>query len=220
MEHQKAASLQDVRYLSAVGMPMLISGMLFTWLAAADRTVIATFLTAEDLGYFALATIAMSALQVFPASINQLLYPRVAQAYGQKGSSKFLRRYIWIGLAINLSLMIPIVIVGWFALPVIVEFFLPAYAPGIPSAKVALIGSLFFAYSGPSVIIPILRRNLPSQIAAVIAIGFVWAGGLYAISAGYGIVGVAVVRVIATAFYGLFVVGFVLYLTSRDIKCE
>ena len=195
------ASFREIKQLSAVGMPMLISGLIFGWLAAADRTIIATFLTAEDLGYFALAGIAMNALKVFPNSINQLLYPRVAHAYGVKGSSRHLRRYIWIGLALNLVVMLPVAFVGCFALPPLVLNFLPEYAPGIPAAQISLVGALAFAYSGPSVLIPILRRNLPAQVAGVAAIGLVWAGGIYAVSAGSGIFGVAVARVVATAIY-------------------
>lgn len=220
LKEGRRASWGEIRTLSTVGMPMLVSGLIFTWLAVADRTVIATFLTAEDLGYFALASIAMTALQAFPSSINTLLYPRVAHAYGVKGSSLHLRRYIWIGLGLNLSLLLPILVVGWFALPYLVETFLPAYVPGIPAARVTLVGAVFFAYSGPSVIIPILRRNLPSQIAGIVSIGFVWLGGIYAITHGHGIVGVAMARIVSTAFYGLFVVGFVFYLTSRDIRPE
>ena len=220
MGEDKEASWQDIRKLSAVGMPMLVSGVIFTWLAAADRTVIATFLTADDLGYFALAGIAMNALRVFPESINQLLYPRVAHAYGLNGSSRELRRYIWIGLGLNLAIMIPVAVIGWFALPYLVETFLPAYIPGIQAAQITLVGALAFAYSGPSVIIPIVRRNLPIQIAGVVAIGLVWGGGIYAIQLGYGIVGVAVARVVATGFYALFVLGFVFYLTHRDIEFE
>lgn len=220
LKEGKQASFKDIRALSAVGMPMLISGMIFNWLNAADRTVVATFLTAEDLGYFALAGIAMNALKVFPTSIGMLLYPRVAHAYGANGSSRALRRYIWIGLGLNLILMLPVALVGWLALPFLVQNFLPAYAPGILAAQVTLVGALAFAYSGPSVILPILRRNLPSQIAGVIAIGLVWAGGIYAVSAGYGIVGVAVARVVATALFGLFVIANVFYLTGKDIEPE
>lgn len=214
------ASFKDMRTLAAVGLPMLVSGLIFNWLSVADRTVIATFLTAEDLGHFALATIAINAIKVFPTSINMLLYPRVAGAYGAKGSSRHLRRYIWIGLGINLCLMIPIALVGWFALPVLVQAYLPAYVEGIPAARVALIGAIFMAYSGPSVIVPVLRRNLPMQIVGVIAIGLVWVGGIYAIQAGYGIVGVAWARAGATALYAIFILGFVYYLTCQDIVPE
>ncbi len=220
LKEEATASWRDIKTLSIVGMPMLISGLIFTWLAAADRTVIATFLTAEDLGYFALAGIAMNALKVFPDSINQLLYPRVAHAYGVSGSSRSLRRFIWIGLGLNLIVMIPVAALGWFALPYLVETFLPQYVPGIYVAQITLVGALAFAYSGPSVIIPILRRNLPMQIAGVVAIAFVWLGGIYAINLGYGIVGVAVARITAIGFYGLFVLGFVFYLTHRDFEFE
>lgn len=219
VRHTSNAKFADARELAIVGFPMLISGVLFTWLAVADRSVIAAFLTAEDLGLFALSTMVMAAMQMFPASINQLLYPRVAYAFGANGSSSALRRYIWIGLLVNLGVMIPIVIVGWFLLPILVEGFLPKYVEGLPAAKIVLLGTLFLAYSGPSVIIPVLRRNLPAQIGAVGAIVLVWVGGYVAIRLDYGILGVAVVRALANGVYSLFILGFVFYLTRPSASC-
>lgn len=211
-------TFHQVRSLAIVGMPMMISGIIFSWLMVADRTVIATFLTPEDLGHFALAGIVMNALRVFPESINQLLYPRVAHAFGEAGTSRALRRYVWIGLLLNLSLMIPAAAMLWFILPPLVGAYLPAYTEGIAAARVAILSSLFFAYSGPSVVVPVLRRNLPMQLAGLVAIALVWAGGAWAVSRGYGIFGVAVARGGATALYAVFVTGFVLYLTQRDIR--
>jgi O-antigen/teichoic acid export membrane protein len=217
MNEGNRAKFKDLYTLSKVGMPIMISGLITMYLFAADRTIIATFLSAEELGHYALAGIAISAIATFPSSINLLLYPRAAATFGKRGSSRHLRRYIWIGLGFNLGLMLPIALVGWFALPYLVNAILPAYAEGIPAAKIALIGGLFTAYSGPSVIISVLRKNLPSQVAGIISIGIVWACGIWAVHAGYGIVGVAIARVAGMGVYGVFVIGFVLYLTHIDI---
>ena len=83
-----------------------------------------------------------------------------------------------------------------------------------------LIGALAFVYAGPGAIIPIVRRNLPAQVMGVVAIALIWCGGTYAVFSGYGIVGVAVARVVATGLYGLFIVGFAFYLTAKDIPAE
>lgn len=213
-------TVRDTWQLSAVGMPIMISGLIFMWLTAADRTVIALLLTAEDLGHYALAGIAAAALTPFSASINLLLYPRVAHAYGKNGSSRCLRRYIWIGLALNLVVLLPVAVIGWVAIPHLVEAYLPAYIPGIDAARITLVGGIFSASSGPSVIIPILRKNFRSQLAGMLAIGVVWCGGIYAITEGFGITGVAWARVAGMAIYGLFVIGYVFRLTYQDIRCE
>lgn len=215
-----SGSWKDVRTLSVVGVPMLINGVIYQWLFAADRSVVAVSLGAEQLGYFALAGMVTSAIQVLPTSINMLLYPRVAHAFGRSGSSRGLRRYIWIGLGINLCLMIPTVALVWLLLPYFVENFLPAYESGIGAARITLIGCLFFAYSGPSVIIPIVRRNLPMQVMGLITLGLVWLLGFYAAQNGYGIEGVATVKAVAIALYGTFVIGFSFYLTNREIGHE
>jgi O-antigen/teichoic acid export membrane protein len=121
---------------------------------------------------------------------------------------------------LNLVVMLPVAIIGWFTLSPLVLRFLPEYAPGIQAAQISLVGALTFVYSGPSVLIPILRRNLPSQLVGVVCIGLVWAGGIYAVSAGHGIVGVAIARVAANAIYCVFNICFVFYLTHQDIRPE
>ncbi|MGJ8648976.1 MAG: lipopolysaccharide biosynthesis protein [Opitutaceae bacterium] len=214
------ASSKDVLELSKIGLPVMFAGIIFTWLAVADRTIIATFLTAEDLGHFALAGIVLNAIKVFPESINTLLHPRIARAYGVRGSSRDLRRYLWIGLGLNLSLLIPIAVVGWLAVPHLVRVFLPAYTPGIEAAQIIAVGAIFQVYSGASAVIPVLRRNFWPNLFGCVAICLVWVFGVYAVKQGYGISGVAIARVGVTALYGIFVIAFVFYLTGRDVACH
>jgi O-antigen/teichoic acid export membrane protein len=215
-----SAKMKDVAALAKVGFPMMVSGLIFMWMNVADRTIIAMELPSKQLGYFALATITTTAMRALCEPVNQLLYPRVAHCFGEKGSSRFLRRYIWLGLFLNFILLLPVVGAGWLLIPVLVKTFLPQYAPGIQAAQISLLGSLCYIYTGPSVIIPIVRKNLPYQLAGLFSLGFVWMGGLWAVRNGYGIEGVTIARVSATAFFALFVIVFMFYLTWADIPCE
>ncbi|HAV13844.1 MAG TPA: hypothetical protein DCX06_10205 [Opitutae bacterium] len=220
LEANASANWSDVRVLSKIGLPVMISGVVFGWMSVADRTIIASFLTAEDLGYFALAGIVASAVNVFPMSINMLLYPRIAGAFGASGSSRSLRRFVWIGLGLNMAVMLPFALLAWYLIPIAVKALLPAYTAGIPAAQVVALGAVFQFHSGSSAIIPALRKNWVPTVVGVVSVGLIWVAGILAIQLDYGIVGVAVARVGVTALYSAVLLGFVFFVTRRDIQCE
>jgi O-antigen/teichoic acid export membrane protein len=214
------ANFRETIKLSKVGLPVMIGSTIFSWLSIADRSVIAVCLTSEDLGLFALATLATNAVRVFPQSISTLLYPRIAHTFGATGSSRRLRRYLWIGLGINLSLMIPVAILGYYCLPYLIKNFLPAYEGGIKTAQLTMLGAIFFAYAGPGSVLSVLRRNLVMQMTGLFCLGLVWLGGIAVVSAGYGIYEIAAIRIAAMAVNAVIVLAYVFYLTSKDVQCK
>ncbi|MGJ8652850.1 MAG: oligosaccharide flippase family protein [Opitutaceae bacterium] len=214
---RRGASSKDILELSKVGLPVMFAGIIFTWLAVADRTIIATFLTAEDLGHFALAGIVLNAIKVFPESVNTLLHPRIARQFGLNESVRSLRRYVWIGLGLSLTLLIPVAIIGWIAIPSFVSFFLPNYSAGITAAQVVAVGAIFYASNGCSAIIPVLRRNRLPNYVGLCSIILVWIIGTWAVVQGHGIVGVALARVFVTAGHSSFIIAYVFFLTNRKV---
>lgn len=81
--------------LIRVGFPMLLSGVLYTVFAAADKTIVALTLGPEAVGELALSGMVITAIQVLPMSMGALLYPRAAYAYGISGTSRGLRRFFF-----------------------------------------------------------------------------------------------------------------------------
>ncbi len=98
------------------------------------------------------------------------------------------------------------------------ENFLPNYRDGIEAAKIYSLGSIFLVYFGVSVIIPVVRRNIPLMIGYAVAILVLWILGLILVQKGFGIEGVAWARFIASAFLCVFALAYSYYLTTLDIK--
>lgn len=107
---------------------------------------------------------------------------------------------------------------SYFLIGPITEHLLPNYIAGIDAAKIYSLGSIFLVYFGPSMIIPIVRRNIPLMIGYALAILMLWILGLALIREEYGIEGVAWARFIATGFLCVFSLAYSYYLTTLEIK--
>jgi len=96
--------------------------------------------------------------------------------------------------------------------------FLPNYVKGIEAARIYALSSISLIYFGVSIIIPVVRRNMPLMIGYAIAIALLWGLGLYFVQQGFGIVGVAWARLVASVFICLFSLSYSYYLTTLDIR--
>jgi O-antigen/teichoic acid export membrane protein len=210
-------SFKDARDLAVTGMPLLLSGTLYAFLAVSDRTVIAWFLTPKDMGHFSLAGLVVMSIQFVPQFLASLLYPRVAAAYGRTSSSRQLRSHFWILLGSSFGAVLPMATVAYFLVGPLTRHFFPEYVEGIPAAKIACISSFTFIYIGVGSVIAVVRRNTPFISALLATLLTTWLLGAYLIQHGYGIVGAVWARTVATGGLCLFTIGYAYWLTCRDI---
>ncbi len=147
--------------LVKVGFPLLLSGYLFTLFRIADQSIIAIKLGSEELGYYTISKLILSALPVIPTTIGVLLYPKASAKYGKTKDNRGLRPFFYKSLLLNISIVIPVCLVFYFSIPYLIQWFLPEYIPGIEAAKINVITCMTFVYIGPSIIIGVVRRNIP-----------------------------------------------------------
>ena len=74
---------------------MLITGVLYMFFTAADRSIVALTLGPTAVGELALSGMLLAAIQVLPVSIGALLYPRASYIYGSTKTSSGLRRFFF-----------------------------------------------------------------------------------------------------------------------------
>ena len=209
--------IDEVLDLARVGFPILISGVLFMFFTAADRTIVALTLGPTSVGELALSGMIVAAIQILPVSMGALLYPRASYIYGSSRSSLGLKRFYFLSLAFNIITVIPMCLISYFLIGPITERFLPNYVEGIKTAKIYSLGSIFLVYLGVGIIFPVVRRNIPFMIGCAISILIVWILGLVFVEKGFGIEGVAWARFIANAFLCIFVLAYSYYLIILDI---
>jgi len=218
LKPKNSGRFDETSELARVGFPMLVTGILYIFFTAADRTVAALTLGPTAVGELALSGMIMNAVQVIPVSMGSLLYPRASFIYGKTMRSGGLKKFFWFSLLFNIVTIVPICIGCYYFIAPLTNRFLPNYAAGIDSAQIYALGSMFLIYYGVSIIIPVVRRNIPVMGAYLIAIMVIWGLGFLFVKKGYGIEGIAWARFIATGFLCLFTISYSYYLTTADIK--
>lgn len=218
IKHKTRGKIGEVFELARVGFPMLVTGVLYIFFNAADRTIVALKLGPAAVGELALSGMIVAAIQILPVSMGALLYPRASYIFGSAKTSTGLRKFFFLSLALNIITIVPLCLISYFLVGPMIKSFLPNYLNGIKAAKIYSLGSVFLIYFGASTIIPVVRRNLPLIIGYAIAIFILWIFGLIFVQKGLGIEGVAWARLIASAFLCIFTLGYSYYLTTLDIK--
>ena len=207
-----AGNWGDARALIATGIPLLIVGYLAGLLAAADRSVIALRLGTEAVGYYSLATMVIVSMASFPMAVNQVLYPRAATRFGATGEPKHLRRYLSASIGLNLVFLVPLAVIGWFAMEPVVARLLPNYLPGVPMAQIALITGVV-SLPGLGIIFAVLGHNRLYAVAIGVATAFIWLASLYVLDHGGNMIGVSWMRVAGALLLSGFTIVYALYLT-------
>lgn len=151
----------EIKELIQVGFPLLVSGYLLTLFQIADQSIIALKLGSEALGYYTISKLILAAVPVIPTTLSVLLYPRASAQYAITKNNKGLRSFYFKSLFINLIVVIPICILLYILIPFLVKTFLPNYIPGINSARINILTCMTFVYVGPSIIIGVVKRNIP-----------------------------------------------------------
>jgi O-antigen/teichoic acid export membrane protein len=88
-------SIDEVLALARIGFPMLVTGVLYVFFTAADRTIVALTLGPTAVGQLALSGMIVTAIQILPVSLGALLYPRASYIYGLSKTSLGLRRFFF-----------------------------------------------------------------------------------------------------------------------------
>lgn len=135
--------------LIRIGFPLMLVGLSYGLLTTFDRVLIIKFLGAEQLGYYALGPLALTAIAYIPTTVNQVMYPKFGERYGKTGDRKSLAGFVRVSMLITAHLMGLVLGVAFLTIP-LVTFFLPNYAPGIPAARILFAGFYFFSLVGPA----------------------------------------------------------------------
>jgi O-antigen/teichoic acid export membrane protein len=190
--------------LVKVGLPIMAAGTLYGLLTTIDRWVILTYLGIESLGYYSLAIMASSMLGLLPIVVAQQMYPRMAHRYGETGSARALRPMVIRQMLLSSGVTIPILGIVYVGLPWIVKFFLTAYAPGIGSARILLLGLACLPLSGGigNFLNTVGKQNYYLLVQAI-GVVFNFILEVIFVKAGMGLRGVALGAALAMALYTL-----------------
>lgn len=200
--------------LIRIGFPIMLVGVLFVLFSTVDRWVISSMISVTALGHYSLAIMALGAVALLPLTVAQQYYPRMARKWGQTANWQDLKALSRQQTVVSVIATSTVALVGWFAAPPLVKYFLPDYVPGIAALQITLMAPVLHSFGQSSAnILNVVDRQysyLAWLVGSIIInlVLSVWLAGIM------GITGVGLATVLA---YGAFSAG-LLILAARSPK--
>ena len=91
------------------------------------------------MGLYAMVALGITAMEVVPAALAQVLYPRMAQEYGAGRDTRHLVRISIKPMLATFAGLAVVAAVGWFAVEPAVRFVIPQYVGAVPAMQWALL---------------------------------------------------------------------------------
>jgi O-antigen/teichoic acid export membrane protein len=129
--------------LIKVGFPIFILGYLQGITNTFSRIIIFTFGGIVSVGLFSPALAVINIVKLIPSILSQYIYPKMTYNWGVNHDKHELWKWSRNSIMISFILSIPIVLVGWFLLPIIIKYYYPKYIKSIFSAQISIISFLF-----------------------------------------------------------------------------
>jgi O-antigen/teichoic acid export membrane protein len=139
-------STEYAKRLFNTGLPIQIVGQLMPLWNTLKNTIIFSLGGPLQFGYYALVNVATSTISTIPIAFSQIIYPKMAIAYGEGKSNdqvyKIAVKPAWVLFVIGIFICIG----GYFLLPVTIEYLMPKYIPGMRAAMWILLFPIVSAF--------------------------------------------------------------------------
>lgn len=175
----EVGKLKDIKELIQTGFPLLLGGYVLQLFLIADQSLIALFLGTEELGFYTLSKLILMAIPVIPQSLGVILYPKASAVYGKMQTNTALKSFYWKALLLNILVLAPVCFFIFLLIEPVTLIVMPNYAPGILAAKINILTCFTFICNGPSIIVGVVKRNLPLIVANLLALTLIWGLGWF-----------------------------------------
>lgn len=157
-------------HLFKIGFPNLIVGQVNVLWGAINSSLLLTWMGKKELGLYSIALLASSTLILIPQSLSQIVYPRMSEMLGKGKDIKSLFNFIMKPALLVTVAMLPIVLIGWWVLPVVTAKLLPNYIAGVEAGQWALLQVLVLSSASVNNVFTVVKRQDLYLISA--ALGF------------------------------------------------
>jgi O-antigen/teichoic acid export membrane protein len=147
-----------LQHLLVIGAPIFFVGQLYAWWPVLNSTLVFAYMGQQGLGLYSIVLLAGGALELLPAAFGQVLYPRMTEYYGRTGRLDGVIRMSIGPNTICVVGIIPLIVVGWFAVGPVVRFIVPAYVDAVPAIRWSLLVPFCSALAGINNLFPVARQ--------------------------------------------------------------
>lgn len=173
-KHKDKGDLVSLKDLVSAGFPIMLNGYILSVFLAADRTYIALNLSSYDMGLYTIANYCYSMIYIIPSAVATMLYPKATARYGETGNKRSLIPLWWKSMILYLAILVPIILIAYFAMPPLVEMFMPEYKEGIMAGKITILTCITLVSNGPSVIFGTLKKNFVYILVVMLCLALFW----------------------------------------------
>ncbi|HYG23658.1 MAG TPA: oligosaccharide flippase family protein [Verrucomicrobiae bacterium] len=202
------------------GFPILAIGYAYQVFSVADRTLVAKVLGLEAVGHYALAGIAIVAIQSVYTPLAVATYSKANHAFGKSPQWSVLVAPAKRLVVLVTVTVLPLATTIYFALPSLVSWLLPDYSDGIRAGQIACVASVAFCYCGTSFVFNVTGHNwvYGSLVSGALVVFF--AVGFMIPKSDLSLELVATIRTIVTIILCVLTNAYVLFYLMRGIKQE
>jgi O-antigen/teichoic acid export membrane protein len=205
------------KHLLAIGAPIFGVGLLFGWWGGVvNSTLVLKFAGVEGMGLYSMVLLTTAAMEIIPAAVSQVVYPRMAEQYGREPS---LRRLFSIGrkpTLLTAAVLIPTVAVAWFVIGPVTRLIVPAYAEAIPAMQWSLLLAIVGSFQALNSLFNVARRQGLYMTAILLGMAVYGGSLMLLISDGVYLAAFPQAMLIGRAAYMLVSYFFISRLTKRE----
>jgi len=133
-------------FLTTTGIPLLLSLYITSIADTFKRVILKHFSSFEIVGYFSPALAIHGLNSMLPKYIGQYVFPKLNYNIGKGKNIKALWRDILKYVFLNVLVMIPLIVIGWYSIPYFIEYFFPKYVVGVFAAQIAILSALVMPF--------------------------------------------------------------------------
>lgn len=206
------------RRLFKTGFPIAIISYMYVFFIGLDKIFILKYFGTEAIGNFVPAIQVATALTVLPTSIYQIIYPRMANKFGQTNSISSLKNLAFKPQILLAFGLIPLFTIVVLCIDPFVEFVLPKYTAGIPAAKWMVLVIYFRCLGGPQDVLAVVGDLIPYAICTVICAFVFWITVLLLKDTELGMQVVPIALAISTFLFNFLISMYVFSLMKKEKK--
>jgi O-antigen/teichoic acid export membrane protein len=207
-----------LKHLMIIGLPIYGVGLLYYWWTLLlSKTLVVAYLGESGLGLYYVVITAVGMIELLPAAVSQVVYPRMAEHYGRTGTLRAIVRMAVKPILLTAVGMIPIIATAWWLVEPAMRWVLPQYVDAVPAIRWGLLVPFVSSFAPVNLMFNVVRRQ--ELYAAAILIGMAAYGGClwWLLRGGVTLVRFPQAMLIGQVVFMLCSYAFVAYLVRREV---
>ncbi len=203
---QWAWDLRATKTLIAVGLPIVLTGLVMTLFHSVDRIMLLAYLPdgAFQLGVYSTALLVTTQLSGVANILATTMAPRYGETFGRWRSERRVAQLAARATELHAAIAVLSAGLALVAGPPVLAWLLPDYAAGLPSLTWLIPGALSLAVAMPATQFLVTTKHQNRGLfVACVALAAAAAGNHIALSTGWGLLGVAAATCLAQMLFAV-----------------